>query len=104
MPLENTYSLSGVGGLQNQVVGPDIASAATIAPTYYAHRVSGTTAIVNITVPHSQFEGTIVLIPTAVFTMTNAGNIAIAVTAVVSKTLYMTYSRATGKWYPSYLA
>ena len=33
---------------------------------------------------------------------TNAGNIAIATTAVVGKALTMTYDSTTTKWYPSY--
>lgn len=84
------------------ITGAVIASATTIAPTNYIHHVSGTTAVVNITVPYTGFAGTIVLIPDGAFTTTNAGNIAIASTAVVSKALYMTYDLVQGKWYPSY--
>jgi hypothetical protein len=94
----------GVGGLQNPITGPVIASAATIAPTYGQHVVSGTEAIVNITVPYDGFAGTIVLFPSGLFTWTAAGNIALLGSAVVGKALHMTYNPVTAKWYPSYVA
>lgn len=96
-----TAGLTGTPG-----AAPTIASASTIAPTRPITFVSGTTAIVNITVP-SLFAiggGTARLIPTGLWTMTAAGNIALAVTAVVNKALDMTYDAGTGKWYPSYIA
>lgn len=100
---EDTYRDFGpVGTKQQGISGADIASATTIAPTHRLHRVTGTTAIVNITVPYEGFEGSIILLPTGAFTTTNAGNIAIASTAVVGKALIMTYLAATDKWYPSY--
>ena len=37
-----------------------------------------------------------------IFTITTAGNIALASTAVVGKALIMTYDNTTSKWYPSY--
>lgn len=85
---------------------PTIASATTIAPTKPITFISGTTAIVTITAPSpiSDGGGSIVLIPTGVFTWTNAGNIAIAGTAVVSKALTLVYDVTTAKWYPSYIA
>lgn len=92
-----------VGGKQNNFVGIDIASATTIAPVNSMHIVSGTTAIVNITVPFTGFQGTIILLPTGAFTWTAAGNIAVLGTAVVSRALYITYNPTTAKWYPSYV-
>lgn len=92
------------GGLQKNVWGLDLASATTVAPTNKYHRVTGTTAIVNITVPWTGFQGDIVFVPTGVFTWTNAGNIALAGTAVVSKALTFSYNALTAKWYPSYIA
>lgn len=85
-------------------VAPTIASAATIAPTASITFVSGTEAIATITVPSqvSSTGGSIILIPTGVWTTTTAGNIALATTAVVSKALQMTYDATTTKWYPSY--
>lgn len=86
-------------------VAPTIASATTIAPTTPIVFISGTTAVVTITVaaPISTGGGTITLIPTGIFTWTTAGNIALAGTAVVSKALTMTYDATTAKWYPSYV-
>lgn len=82
---------------------PTIASATTIAPSVAIVFVSGTAAIDTITVP-SWMEGgaQITLIPTGIFTTTTSGNIALASTAVVSKSLTMTYDAVTTKWYPSY--
>lgn len=87
-----------------QVVGPAIASAATIAPTYAIHHVTGTTAVVNITVPYTGFSGQITLIPDGAFTWTAAGNIAVLGSAVVNKALVMTYDPVAAKWYPSYVS
>jgi hypothetical protein len=83
---------------------PTVASATTIAPTTQIAFVSGTTAIATITAPTpiSIGGGQITLIPTAIFTTTTAGNIALASTAVVSKALIMHYDAAAAKWYPSY--
>ena len=85
---------------------PTVASATTITPTTPIAFVSGTTAVVTITAPSpiSAGGGSIILIPTGVFTWTTAGNIALAGTAVVSKALTMTYDATTTKWYPSYTA
>jgi len=82
-----------------------IASATTIAPTKSITFISGTTAVVTITVPtsFSAAGGSITLIPTGVFTWTTAGNIALAGTAVVNRALTMTYDSGTAKWYPSYV-
>ena len=80
-------------------------SATTITPTKAITFVSGTTAVVTITVP-SNFTGaggSVTLIPTGTFTWTAAGNIALAGTAVVNKALTMTYDSGTTKWYPSYV-
>jgi len=84
---------------------PTIASATTIAPTTPIAFVSGTTAIVTITAPSpiSAGGGAVALIPTDAFTWTTAGNIAVAGTAVVNRTLTMTYDATTTKWYPSYV-
>jgi hypothetical protein len=84
-------------------VGTVIASATTIAPVSYVTHVSGTAAIVNITVPAGFVPGgTFVVIPDGAFTTTNAGNIAIASTAVVSRAITFTYDATANKWFPSY--
>lgn len=91
------------GLLSTANVAPTLASAATIQPVAPISFVSGTTNVVNITVP-AQFVsgGQITLIPTAIWATTTAGNIALATTAVVNKALIMTYDSTTAKWYPSY--
>ena len=94
------------GLLATTAAAPTIASAATIAPTKAITFISGTTAVVTITAPSpiSTGGGSIVLIPTGIFTWTTAGNIALAGTAVVSKALTLVYDVTTAKWYPSYTA
>ena len=82
---------------------PTIASATTISPNTAIVFISGTAAIATITVPTSiTGGGQITLIPTGIFTTTTGGNIALASTAVVSKSMIMTYDATTTKWYPSY--
>jgi len=85
-------------------IGAVIASATTIAPIAAIHHVSGTTDVVTITVPAAcqPLSCTIVLIPDAIWHTTNAGNIAIASTAVVSKALTLIYDPVAVKWLPSY--
>lgn len=82
-------------------VGPSIASAATIVPASKTQHVTGTAAIATIAVTtgaNPQFCA----LPDGAFTTTNAGNIAIASTAVVGKQLCFTYDSGVSKWYPSY--
>lgn len=95
------------GAIDALQVAPTIASAATIAPTNLIQFVSGVVAITTITPPTNLLTGggILILIPTGVFTMTvtaSPGNIALATTAVVGKTLIMVFDSATAKWYPSY--
>ena len=94
------------GLIATSAAAPTIASATTIAPTKPITFISGTTAIVTITAPSpiSLGGGSIVLIPTGIFTWTTAGNIALAGTAVVNKALTFVYDVTTTKWYPSYIA
>lgn len=91
--------LTGYGG-----AAPTIASAATIAPTAPVTFISGTTTINTITppAPIATQGGSIVLIPTGLWSTGTSGNIAIATTGVVSKALHLTYDPTTTKWYPSY--
>jgi hypothetical protein len=92
-----------VGIQANSNPAPTIASAATIEPQTPVVFVSGTTNVVNISVPPEMVGGgQLTIIPTGVFATTTAGNIALATTAVVSRALIMTYDRTTNKWYPSY--
>lgn len=78
---------------------PTIASAATIAPTHFLTRVSGTAAIVNITPP---IDGAhmLVLVPTGAFTMTAAGNIAFLMgAATVGQPVLLFYDPTVAKYY-----
>jgi hypothetical protein len=79
-----------------------LASATTIVPKTEVVRITGATAIVNITVPSvSGFSTVIFVIPVGIFTWTAAGNIGLAGTAVVGKLIVFVYSKSQGKWYPS---
>ena len=101
-----TFTNIKYSGLEaTTAAAPTIASAATIAPTKPITFISGTTAIVTITppAPISTGGGTIVFIPTGIFTWTAAGNIAVLGTAVVNRALSLTYDVTTTKWYPSYV-
>lgn len=82
------------------VVGANVASASTIAPTGGIFHVTGTTQITTISLPRTGFTGSIQIIPDAAFTTATGGNIALASTAVVGRVLTMTYDGTS--WYPSY--
>jgi hypothetical protein len=98
-------SIALSGFYATSAAAPTIASAGTIAPVTPITFISGTAAVVNITVaaPISTGGGAITLLPTGAFTWTTAGNIAVAGTAVVNRALTMTYDVTTSKWYPSYV-
>lgn len=91
------------GGRQCNLVGIDIASAATVAPVNQIHLITGTAAIVNITLPYTGFQGTLIFLPAAAFTWTAAGNIAVLGTAVALRAVMFTYNPTTAKFYPSYV-
>jgi hypothetical protein len=93
-------------GFAVKTVGTAIASGTTIAPVAPITHITGTTDVVNITAPTALATtgngGCLVLVPDGAWHTTNAGNIAIASTAVVKQALTMCYDNATSKWYPSY--
>ena len=89
-------------GYMGQYRGADVSSATTITPSGQIFHVTGTTAIATINIPYTGFNGTITIIPDAIFTTTTAGNIGLATTAAVNRALTMTYDSTTSKWYPSY--
>lgn len=92
-----------VGIQANPGAAPTLASAATLQPQAPISFVSGTTNVVNLTVPPEMVGGgSVVLIPTGLWSTTTAGNIALATAAVVGKALKMVYDAGTAKWYPSY--
>lgn len=95
------------GTWEKSIDGGLVASAAAMpAPTGKQTRVSGTTEITTIALPYAGFEGTIIYIPTGIFTGATGGAagtaIGLAFTAVVGKPLRLTFVRAAGLWYPSY--
>ena len=88
-------------------LGSDLSSTGsnvTIVIARGIHKVTGTGSIQTITPPTildgGTFVGSIHLIPTGAFTTVTGGNITIASTAVVGKTLIMTYDGTA--WTPSY--
>jgi hypothetical protein len=95
-----TWAAIGSSGVS---LGTAIASAATIAPVTHVVHVTGTTTISTITVPVGlPSGGSITLIPDGLWSTTTGGNIAIASTGVVSKSLIMTWDNTQSLWYPSY--
>lgn len=94
-----------VGGQQNSVLGVDLASGATIAPTSLIHNVTGAAAIVNITPPWPAFAGIVWFIAGGIFTWTAGGNIAVAGTSTaVGRAVGFMYLPGIGKWYPTAVA
>jgi hypothetical protein len=94
--------LGGLPTYNNNLVGANVASAATILPTGAMFHVTGTAAIVTVTLPAGFTGGCLNWIPDAAYTTTNAGNIAIASTGVIGKAMQMCYDPGTSKFYPSY--
>jgi len=94
--------LNGGGKGFNGGIGPAIASATTIAPTYSTQHITGTTAIVNITAPATiSNNAKIVLIFDAVSSWTAAGNIKAASPTIVAGQAYeFVYDTGTSFWYP----
>ena len=87
-----------------QPVGSSISSTGvnvTISPTAMIHHITGVGSIQTINLPYAGFTGTMVLIPDAIFTLVTGGNIALAATGVVSRSLLVTYDGSS--WYPSYV-
>jgi hypothetical protein len=80
-----------------------VASAAgLITPSGPLFHITGTAAITGFNIPVGFAFGGICAIPDGAFTTTNANNIAIASTGVVSKPLCWTYDPGTAKFYPAY--
>ncbi len=80
-----------------------VASAAgAITPSGPLFHITGTAAITGFTLPVGYAGGPFCVIPDGIFTTTTASNIALASTAVVSRTLCFTYDAVTAKFYPSY--
>ena len=91
------------GGIQNDLVGQPITAASVIAPSRMIHHVIGTTQVVTITPPWTDFNGPLYLVADSVFSWTSTGgNIARAnASAVLAGAAYgFVYDRRAGKWYP----
>lgn len=88
----------------NGLYGPDVASVAGVITLPYRYQiVSGALAVTGIALPAANWSGVIGVFPTGAFTWTNATNIAVAGTAVVSRYLEFVYNPVTAKFYPSYV-
>ena len=96
------------GGINMTMVGPTLASAATIAPTALITHVTGVAAIATITPPYPEFTGVIFLIADGAWSWTAAGNITVASTTVATagKAYPFLYDKhlATPKWHPVVVA
>lgn len=99
-----TQDVGITGFLTCPTTVPVIASAATIAPTSPTTRITGSTAIVTITVPPgiaAAGSGVISLLFTSACTTTTAGNIARAISAGAGQRVTFEYSTINALWYPS---
>jgi len=82
-----------------------VASAAgAITPSGRLFHVTGTSAITGFTLPVGFTGGSFTVIPDALWTWTAAGNIALAGSAVVNKSLTFTYDSNLGTFTPSYIS
>lgn len=82
--------------------GADVASASSITPTGTTFHVTGTTQVNTIVATGLQSGQSIYIIPDGTFATGTSGNIALASTAVVNKTLIMTWDGTASKFTPSY--
>lgn len=103
----STVTSSWVPGFANDIAPPvptaAVASAAgLITPSGPLFHITGTAAITGFNIPVGFQSGSICAIPDGAFTTTNANNIAIASTGVVSKTECWTYDSNSTKFYPAY--
>ncbi len=90
-----TSAVFALGALR----GTAVASAASIALPSRVTHVTGTTAINTITAASKSEPLT--LIPDGAWSLTTAGNIAVALTATVGFPITIVYDDVTAKWYPS---
>jgi hypothetical protein len=103
----STITLGWVPGFNNplpEAASTAVASAAgKVTPSGPLFHVTGTSAITGFNIPVGYNGGPICAIPDAIFTTTNANNIALGSTAVVSKALCWKYDGLASKtFFPSY--
>lgn len=99
-----------VPGFANVADAPGVTAAVAsaagkITPSGPLFHVTGTAAVTGFNIPvgfDPTGSGPICAIPDALFTTTNANNIALATTAVVSKPICWVYDANSTKFYPSY--
>lgn len=101
---EETNKMADVGNQLNNIVGPTIASAATISITNRVHHVTGAAAIVTMNPPFPGFQGWVTLIADGIFTWTAAGNIFVLGTATAGNGRALSFFYDGAKWYPSAVA
>lgn len=101
----NYAVLFGARGF-NSGIGPAIASAGTIAPTFSIFHVTGTTPLVTLTTPTGISSGArMTVIFDGIDTWTAAGNIAVLGTNTTAASFVdFVWDAATSKWYPSRVA
>lgn len=105
----SNVTLSWVPGFGNTSVPPQptaaVASAAgLITPSGPLFHITGALAITGFNIPLGFSRGTFCAIPDGPgqFTTTTAGNIALASTAIIGRTICFTWDPVAAKWYPSY--
>jgi hypothetical protein len=104
----STVTLSWVPGWNNDLFASSTASLALTAgantPTGPLFSTSTTNAVTGWNIPLGfNYSGGFCTVPTAAYTWTTAGNIAVAGTAVVNRLLCFTWNATASKWVPSYV-
>lgn len=92
---------NNAGTLLKPVVAPAvITAAATIVPTYRVTHITGATPIATITLPYSDFGGTLHFITDSAISWSTSGNILQAGNSTgVGSLITATYDPSTAKWY-----
>ena len=98
-----------VPGFGNRTSSPGVtaavaSAAGAILPSGPLFHVTGAEAVTGFTLPVGFTGGSFTIIPDGTFTWTTAGNISLAGTAVVNKSLTFTWDSNAGKFTPSYIA
>lgn len=98
---DEVQRFANIGSQLNGIVGPAIASANVIAPTYGVHHVTGTGLLKTITPPFPGFQGPIVLIPdSGIWTWDATGNIGVAGTVTAANGVPVSFFFDGLKWWP----
>jgi len=89
-----------IPGVVSKLNEKTVASAATIKATADVMRVTGTTQINTIQPAHGNaYAQLLILIPVDGSVILGAsGNIAVGLTAVINRDVWLVYSRAANKW------